>query len=1232
MATNTHINSIFDNCSLQSENRISLDYNVWTTKTLRAIVRYKAEDFAEYYEGEYEFLHKFSFYEEESELLESNIEFIPEQKLISKNFEFKNYSKFNIKLSGFSEDTSRINITLYKRNTNSPDVTIIKETVVFSDELETFTLSGYAQAGLYYLYIRPEYDTSANNKVIASSFMLEDFSFESIEEEELEFRSINEYYMQESPNTNWGALKLPETYNMPTITQRELTDDEFTHPLNTRKVNEIIVPTKTGTSLDIPEGFTTYIFNQELDYQYVRFLAKRNGNTSKIRVTVSIIDYKWSVGRDDAKFKDILEITDLNELYIEHTVADETYTLYDNKWTEINIDFVKDFKVKGSTLPNREDCIYAVSIGSNEENYKQIKDNILINNFRIYSGDDKISEKFDPTFYASELGTFNNPFTEEHGRIFYNDEGDNYYFYFKSFNGMKPCIGHFLCLENRYYLISNTLTGSLFAKSEYTVNSKYDDKTYQIYFFENAEMARNRYFILKQEIVRADNSGYISYLEDFVKAIIPEYGHLDLFTGESFNFSARCIMSSVSTGKIIELEAYSTNNNILEISHIDNKGTESEIYFDTFSSGLCEIIIHYRNEDNFKTFTRTTIRVADDTAVSIMDIALLNDLNYIRVGETVRLDVMEPVLDPQDITYEWTSSNEDNAQVENGLVYGKSPGKAIITAYSKLLNKTASAEINVVDGELHAPKEIRFLDESEDGDGICKYVRPVGNVFNIRYRVSSTVGYNNYVDTSQKVTWSSNNKNIATVDDYGVVKCLNEGIVEIVCSTPNGINAVVSIKVAKDSLSIQDMVLDLTQTTLNLAIENDYKQLTATIYPEDTGQKSVYWTTSDPSIATVNQYGVVRPGYVTGTATITCTSTSNSAIFATCAVTVINEKGKPHLNILPDTVVLAKGINTKIIIDRTYSATIGVNVLKEEGEELSAFDYSVELYNDSIYLKISKTGRFTLKVRATIRILNSEKYVEDKCIVIVNEAPTSLTFYEELTLCNAFQDNNFIVKYVISHAGEGYEHYLKINDDNYLKVQPKILYDNVNDKYTCYVFNKFTFKATHNVKIKIEHNSDDPLDSELVESELSIKSPDGTINKTNLTTAKNQYDNAKDTMVDYLVFIAEDDRIYEKERQTHDVYHSIYTYAYKNLYDMLEKCIQLINNAIGEDQSEMSLIASEFVSNEVSTYSVGDYTNSNFENVTDMDYYQNECIKELIRRVLMLEEIIQELTNNNNNM
>jgi hypothetical protein len=226
LATNTHINSIFDNCSLQSENRISLDYNVWTTKTLRAIVRYKAEDFAEYYEGEYEFLHKFSFYEEENELLESNIEFIPEQKLISKNFEFKNYSKFNIKLSGFSEDTSRINIALYKSNTNSPDVTIIKETVVFSDELETFTLSGYAQAGLYYLYIRPEYDTSANNKVIASSFMLEDFSFESIEEE-LEFRSINEYYMQESPNTNWGALKLPETYNMPTITQRELTDDDW---------------------------------------------------------------------------------------------------------------------------------------------------------------------------------------------------------------------------------------------------------------------------------------------------------------------------------------------------------------------------------------------------------------------------------------------------------------------------------------------------------------------------------------------------------------------------------------------------------------------------------------------------------------------------------------------------------------------------------------------------------------------------------------------------------------------------------------------------------------------------------------------------------------------------------------------------------------------------------------------------------------------------------------------
>ena len=51
----------------------------------------------------------------------------------------------------------------------------------------------------------------------------------------------------------------------------------------------------------------------------------------------------------------------------------------------------------------------------------------------------------------------------------------------------------------------------------------------------------------------------------------------------------------------------------------------------------------------------------------------------------------------------------------------------------------------------------------------------------------------------------------------------------------------------------------------------------------------------------------------------------------------------------------------------------------------------------------------------------------------------------------------------------------------------------------------------------------------------------------------------------------------------------------------------------------------------MAAYSVEENTNSNYSNVTDMDYYQNECIKALIQRVLELEARLDYLSNNNDN-
>lgn len=84
--------------------------------------------------------------------------------------------------------------------------------------------------------------------------------------------------------------------------------------------------------------------------------------------------------------------------------------------------------------------------------------------------------------------------------------------------------------------------------------------------------------------------------------------------------------------------------------------------------------------------------------------------------------------------------------------------------------------------------------------------------------------------------------------------------------------------------------------TLNKTSINIYKgsntTLKATVQPEEAGDKTVIWSTSDASIATVAD-GVVTAVEV-GTATITALANDGSGIKATCAVTVTDDPSDSH--------------------------------------------------------------------------------------------------------------------------------------------------------------------------------------------------------------------------------------------------------------------------------------------------------------------------------------------------
>lgn len=89
---------------------------------------------------------------------------------------------------------------------------------------------------------------------------------------------------------------------------------------------------------------------------------------------------------------------------------------------------------------------------------------------------------------------------------------------------------------------------------------------------------------------------------------------------------------------------------------------------------------------------------------------------------------------------------------------------------------------------------------------------------------------------------------------------------------------------AAEAITILPSSVTLSKSSYTIKVEGSYT-LSATIKPDDTTTKTVTWSSSDETIATVNTSGKVT-GVKVGEATITATCTADSSVKATCAITV----------------------------------------------------------------------------------------------------------------------------------------------------------------------------------------------------------------------------------------------------------------------------------------------------------------------------------------------------------
>ncbi len=151
--------------------------------------------------------------------------------------------------------------------------------------------------------------------------------------------------------------------------------------------------------------------------------------------------------------------------------------------------------------------------------------------------------------------------------------------------------------------------------------------------------------------------------------------------------------------------------------------------------------------------------------------------------------------------------------------------------------------------------------------------------------LTATLTPSNVTSGYDTVTWTSSDTSVATVSDAGLVTAVSAGSATITAATKGNTytaTCAVTVKGIPTAITLSSSSLSLTiRDTDNLPTST----LTATLTPTNisTGYDTVTWSSSNTSVATVSDAGVVT-AVSAGSATITATTKNNKT--ATCAVTV----------------------------------------------------------------------------------------------------------------------------------------------------------------------------------------------------------------------------------------------------------------------------------------------------------------------------------------------------------
>ncbi len=313
---------------------------------------------------------------------------------------------------------------------------------------------------------------------------------------------------------------------------------------------------------------------------------------------------------------------------------------------------------------------------------------------------------------------------------------------------------------------------------------------------------------------------------------------LEMTQGETYTLSATVLPENVQD-KTIRWISYNT-----ELATVDESGTVTAL-----KPGTVRVVA--RSWNSMQAECDITIKAK---VIPVTDITLSQSTMTLTEGESATLNATVSPDNATDKTVTWSSSNTNIVTVDaEGKVNAITPGNAVITATSG----DVSATCNVTVEKAYVPVTGISLN-------ITNITLKIGENANLRATVSPADA------TEPAVTWSSDNAGVATVNESGYVTAVGEGIASIMAQAGDYSTSCTVTVIRQEDPTIWPTGVAVTPTQASI-YRGETVQLNATVSPANAEDKSVTWSSSNETVATVNSEGLVS-GIGQGTATITATT------------------------------------------------------------------------------------------------------------------------------------------------------------------------------------------------------------------------------------------------------------------------------------------------------------------------------------------------------------------------